>query len=373
MFTLRIVFVGLIAILGDSGDPGQRTAVLIDDEEHTPIAILLQGDCSGEVCHHGSGPTLERARDAIVDGFQPAMLWDLDGMDLRLQRFVESAVVDAGGRGMTRSGWAAFPRGLDEVSDRTWVPDLPTILGGGPPSPRQSCYLTADAFGRGEGWDCPAASRFGFNAGTLANCHMAHDPAAEHAPDGGSCAELASPDQVGPVEVPLFQIGPHYRQAMGDTTVLELRIHEEEVSLEGFVWEEQRLLTAGLRPRQGEEVVTLVLMNEPLVPAATVGVAPTGGGSHDHFAGFYGIFDLPEELIEAHTPESVSGQHATVHPGLCEPYLRCIDELFHSGPRALFLEMQEEGTESAMMVADSLMVMSVPHGASECDNSTSGP
>jgi hypothetical protein len=250
MFTLRIVFVGLIAFGAAQSEHG--VMLLTDDSLHKAVVVLRQGECLddcqvGPLCQRLLEPAEVRAAGE-VDAEPPKLCWDTNQPDapaeLTLPGVGEEPLVISSGRTLVDGTPSRVPRYADEARDVSWIGSAGKVFVG--PGPlRGGCKQSGKA--------CPAWARFWLPGGRLSACHFLHVP---------EDANKQPCDDPGRLLV--FEVGDDL-QALANAALLELRVPCDTVTLRMDVGEQR--YEAKLRPSGGgcgpQETVTLVVFNEP--------------------------------------------------------------------------------------------------------------
>jgi len=398
MFTLRVIFVGLIAFLSNDSGTG-FTVVLIDDgvaeaqTGHKAYALLLEGSCESGAAACTPVNLLPNYEN---HGFVPQLQWPLSGMSARIDGYATagSTLSTVAGRPAGPSLPEELPNEQSEIADWSWLPSLGDLTGGQEPHP--SCFA-------GDPGQCPVEARFLIASGVLSACHLVHDvvvrvgdPRVSFLPNSGeTCEHLARRStMVGAERVQLFHLPDGSNQALADAVVMEQRINAPFVVLRA--WPHADLpgspgppdppaRMARLEPVDG--VVTLAVLNVPAfnavekaeklrAVASRVTTALDGGvagtaftaseeqvfhseSSHDHFEHFYGLFDCPD----CSGFPTLGDARSIVSPGLCEPYLECLESLL-LWDRLSALKQMESAEERAEVT------VLAPHNLSRCDTPT---
>lgn len=332
----RLILVGMVLIHNQNG-----VALVPRVAGHVPTALLLEGTCTP-------------AADCIDSG-APSGITE---MALRLNRDDISFGLP------TVAGPVAGLPSLCELAART-AGKSPTLCPAGTGRPE----LHADCV-TGNPSSCPIVARVRLPAIPTA-CHFSHEPLYTTPPAIlTACSDLWEQSKAS-VKADVFEYGfqklsdpttpPAELAALPNAVILDVVVQGDSITLDRvpFSGGGTQLTLKPVVASDGTKVVTVAVMNEPA--AATGGAAPT---KHRHFKYFYTTLQGPgssDPLVPMQT-----GKTAEAGVGKCEPYLVCLDSIFEER-LALFqaLELPPESAESA--TAASLLLVSPPHNAQECD------
>jgi len=198
---------------------------------------------------------------------------------------------------------------------------------------------------------------------------------------------------VGAERVQLFQLPRGGTQAIADAVVMEQKINTTQIVLSAWTHEDwgcvgrdsKRSVT--LKPDVENGTITLVILNTPVYSAkhaveklrgfysgflqpltdgasneaftAAERTAFHTEGSHDHFQHYYGLFDCTDC---GGFPRLMDGR-STISPGICEPYLECLESLYVWEPIETYNQTKSEDEKASLTV-------SAVHNLSRCDTPT---
>lgn len=311
MFTLKIFFLGLIALV-PSPDGREVTILLVDGRQgftasdgtelgtHQAFLVARAGGCQGQ-CERGDRETAEfffakygagasaRLDDALLQGG----VWRLSESDLTLRSSNEPQGLEAAGVQLTKTratGPLALPTTPLEATDFTWIADLGQIAPG-------AGGLDPDHLAP-RPWKAWIVGRFRLQNGRITAYRLA-----------------GIEDQIVPIGFRPLHGGQasDYSQALADSAMVEIEIQGESIEIEeeGFGGGNRRFMR--LSPENG--VVEMALLNTP--PS---GVGHASHGAPDpatsmpapgkHFEIFY-------ELLRQPTPKPLrSVPHADTREGV---------------------------------------------------------
>lgn len=253
MFTLRIIFVGLIAFSPVGGDQG--VMMLTNEPGHKPLVLLKDGQCApaesckrGVLCAPGTG-----TGDLGLCWFLPQPSGNPEtSYELSLRDEKEGPVVQSSGRVRRGASLSTYPTTEAETKDMSWVPSFGKAALG-PGVLRRGCQE--------RGGNCPAWARFWIEGGSLSACHLLHASKKKDQWGQNKCGDDAG-------KLLLFSLRGD-PQAIANAVLLEVDVPGESVQLELRQPGQTEPLSVSISPPPPTSpfespVATLVVVNEPL-------------------------------------------------------------------------------------------------------------
>lgn len=240
--TLKIIFVGLIAISSGPNDPSLVLLAQSSQAEHYPMVVQIQGKCEGKCTWNPAQKNLLKGAH-LVD----QVLWFPPQVDVTW----DVPYVNTGSEGA-----------LDDV------PSVDRMVPG--PAPLDVHCLFGNS--------CPVAARLWPPTDSLAVCHHLHMPSVGCGQDNGKRLEYSLAGD---------------RRVVADAVMLEMEVNAEKIPM--LAWKlgsSDELAKAELSPAKGGSRVTLVVSNLP----AGFGARMTEGCPSPplrlrHFVSFYKLLD----------------------------------------------------------------------------------
>lgn len=297
MFTLRIIFYGLIALAQDPNRHEGALALLVNDPNHAASVWMVEGVCTEGPCDRIPGePGVTDIMSSLYRERGLNLVWFLGQEHLTLETVEGSSVenwpqttaVDA------PDSSQAFPANADQTRSLLWVPHLSSI------SPTAGPLRSACLSERG----CESiAARFNVSPGLVSSCHLVHE-------GNGDQAEVHAFDFRSFGSSSLSNIRP---QAIADAVMVEIKVNGSAVRIASRPFAADDIQhRATLTPQQGR--VTLVVSNNDY----------SGQGSHHHFEHYYKLTEQGATLSEKPVPHAQSKQK--LDPGHCEQILDAFEK-----------------------------------------------
>lgn len=369
MFTLKIVFVGLIAFA--PVDDGEGTFLLGSprDSFHLPLVVQTKGQCEGDQCAFVGDtsslpqPTLVAQSHAAIaeavladgatDGAMgprfgpyegtsfPVLFWLPFELDMRFDDDLGRLFLSSG-RPVIDGRPAVVPNNEAESRDVSWIPSVKALTMGATRL-RGSC--------RSNGKSCPMWSGLAVDGGRLSTCHLLHVP--------DNC--IAHEGQLAIYDL------KETSQAVGNALQLEVEVEADWIEIVGRKPDGSDVARAKLLPKEGE--VKLLVINEPMGSCAQLPnrcQPPTRLGHQKHF---YKLLD-PWTSVFAYFSSKVpvlEGAYQNGYRGTCEEEVGEIESVIVDHNARALAANAKKGAAAAEI---SLCVLAFPHGASECDTTT---
>jgi len=341
MFTLRIILVGLIGI-----STQEPTALLVDHQDHAPLVLLLEGSCQS-----GTGTCFRNPPSSMKPNVA-ALAWDLAGLELRFD-------------GLTSTGPVARPNDVLSIcalAEMATSGGDPTKCGTATPPQKLKAGCTSGIPGA-----CPLTARVNLPGVLIEPCHLIHRPA-DLVPD--ACEDLWQRSQnPGLNEVIKHDLERKstggtvtFDQVLSNAAILELPVNASALTIRGFDLFNPTVqqVSAVVEPVTlgRDKVMTLVILNEPLNQQPNVNDVFK---RRDHFEHLYGLLEaIPNRPVSnPFMPRGKMAGVTSIAPGLCEPYLECVDDLFP----VTFVQQLPTGRFPAL----ALVTTSLPHNSTACD------
>jgi hypothetical protein len=347
--TLRVIFSGLVAVVGAT-EEGKHSALLLEPDHHATI-LMSEGYCL-EGCAGGGLPPFLAVAELETMAAPVAVAFNLYPFD----------VVDPQADSTRRAGrdGATIPTTDAQGRDFSWNESLAALEDPvGPASTPVDCLKV----------DCDLRARFTIPGGVMSTCHVVHYPTQVLPPPVSvACKDLvdwppASPRAWIPLET-------ESGQAAADAAVLEYTVTRKqairEVRLE-LTDAQGKTQVVKLQPHWTgvrEERLTLLVLNEPT----------TGGGQlcqdefypdHDHFAMYSELYQGAATVPALH----FDMEQAQWGPsGDCEGVFTCLQAV----------RCEAVASRQALVAAgevpagtiDPLYSIMMPHNRPQCDSSS---
>ena len=263
MFTLRIIFYGLIALVDDGRTEG-ALALLVNAPHHESSIWMLDGKCKKGDCYRNVRDLRPNPipREELVARYRKIgfnMAWFLEQEELSFEPFVSQTLKESAPV-VFSEGIPSFPRTAAEGRSIVWVPSLSKIAPTAGP-------LRSDCLGVPNG--CPVAARVEVKKGLVNSCHLVHE-------GDGKTAEVHAFDFRPAGAAEAASVGSP--QAIADAVMVELKVKGRGLRLSARPFDAApgaAPVSVKLSPRKGQ--ITLIVSNNDY----------SGEGSHSHFEHYY--------------------------------------------------------------------------------------
>jgi len=331
---VRLIFTGLITLA--STEDGQSIALMLDKSfTHRASVVLIEGECAGEECGDPEGPF--------------TLVWDLE----TLEDGVEVELVDGGSNGpLTRAAVPATagpPTTPGHAAAAGWIVSLTETseVRAAEEEPTED-FRPAESTEREEAspvlppkLDHVEAIFRTSRSRVLSNCRFVHDGRHTRSLEE-SCKDYRATDRLGGTRtLPLFRFVDPTANCCATHECTSVHEGRQRAISDAFMIEYtvpgrgslklRRTLPDGtprdapIRPQALDEstaAVTLAFVNV----ADLSDRRPTK--PHCHFRLHFSVGGSREFV-----PQRVPGQTVEASPGVCEPYVECLEAVFNPQPK----------------------------------------